>query len=114
MIHKKVCVIVLDWLVDFAFELLLTNAFYSCSSIKEVIFENPSSLKTIGFGVFESCYSLSNISIPSSVTFIGFFAFSGCKSLKPFKISKNIGQKIFDKRPSIPKNSRFPPSRIYI
>ncbi|MBQ8293385.1 MAG: leucine-rich repeat protein [Bacilli bacterium] len=56
-------------------------AFYGCKNLKEVIFEEGSSLTTINKGMFSNCKALISIEIPSSITKIKEYAFNGCENL---------------------------------
>ena len=56
------------------------------------------SVTSIGTGAFNSCSSLTDITIPESVTSIGSFAFSGCSSLTSVTLPEsvtNIGTSAF-------------------
>ena len=55
------------------------RAFQSCSSLTSVTI--PYSVTSIGDYAFRECSSLSSVTIPNSVTSIGNKAFSGCSSL---------------------------------
>ena len=55
------------------------SAFESCTSLTSVTI--PSSVTTIGISAFSDCTSLTSVTIPSSVTTIGNWAFEGCTSL---------------------------------
>ena len=57
------------------------DAFYGCSNLATIIFEEGSQLKSMGNYAFQNCSSLSSITIPASVTSIGSNAFYGCHSL---------------------------------
>ena len=67
-------------------ETIEAAAFYDCSSLATVTFENGSQLKTIGggssyYGAFSDCTALTSIEIPASVETIKASAFKGCSSL---------------------------------
>ena len=70
-------------------ETIEAAAFFYCSSLATVTFENGSQLKTIGggnshsyyYGAFSYCSSLTSIEIPASVETIKASAFKGCSSL---------------------------------
>ena len=50
-------------------------AFFACTSLKNVLFENPSQLTSIGNHAFDKCSSMDHLDIPSTVTYIGEDAF---------------------------------------
>lgn len=54
------------------------------------IFYIPDSVKTIGYGAFESCYNLRKILFGNNVTTIKSYAFHNCKHLGTLTIPKNI------------------------
>ena len=66
------------------------GAFYNCSSLTSVIFEENSQLTTIGYSAFVNCSSLTSIEIPNSVTDIGWSAFKGCSSLTSIEIPNSV------------------------
>ncbi len=53
---------------------------------ENVKFVIPSSVTSIGFIAFNSCWNLQEISIPPSVTSIGDGAFRGCRNLQEIKV----------------------------
>ena len=57
----------------------------------------PEPLKTIGYGAFYECKSLSEITIPENVTSVGSSAFQNCDALTKAEIkgSGSIGSKAF-------------------
>ena len=55
-----------------------SSAFYSCSNLISVTFEEESELKSIGEFAFGYCNGLTSIIIPSGVTSIGNYAFFVC------------------------------------
>lgn len=71
-------------------------AFKTCTSLKTVIFENNSLLKSIEgkyndkayLGVFSDCTALTSIRIPANVESIGATAFKGCAALKSVSFEK--------------------------
>ena len=56
-------------------------AFYYCSNLATVIFEEGSQLESLGKRAFNGCTGLTSITIPASVTSIGEDAFSSCSNL---------------------------------
>ena len=62
-----------------------TAAFFG-TSIEKV--HLPSTLKTIGVGVFNYCENLTAINIPADVEVVGDSAFKNCNSLKEVKFAK--------------------------
>ena len=58
------------------------DAFYGCTNLRNIIFEDGSQLETIGERAFRDCTSLESIEIPDNVTSIGNYAFNGCGSLQ--------------------------------
>ena len=65
------------------------RAFENCTSLTEVVFEEPSSLLFICSCAFKGCKSLVQISIPSKVLLIGNDAFFNCTSLEQISIPSN-------------------------
>ena len=63
-------------------EIIGGSAFYNCSSLAAVTFEDGSRLKTIRFGTFQNCAALESITIPSSVDSVSWSIFEDCSSLK--------------------------------
>ena len=63
-------------------------AFYSCSSLTEVII--PEGVQSIGNYAFDECSSLTEIVIPEGVKSIGDFAFRGCSSLTEIVIPEGV------------------------
>ncbi|MGN0907773.1 MAG: leucine-rich repeat protein [Bullifex sp.] len=79
-------------------------AFSRCMEMETVTFAEGSKLETIDFNTFESCRSLTEITIPSSVNTIREWAFNGCSSLTkvtiPASVTK-IGADAFGNCPSL-------------
>ena len=71
-------------------------AFESCSSLTSITI--PESVTWIGSSAFEGCGSLTSITIPESVTSIGSFAFESCYSLRSITFQGSMAQwKAIDK-----------------
>lgn len=64
------------------------RAFYSCTSLESITLSN--SLTSIAEGVFSSCHGLTNIVIPNGVTIINTGAFHDCMRLKSITIPKSL------------------------
>ncbi len=64
------------------------RAFQSCSSLTSVTI--PDGVTSIGYGAFENCELLTSVTIPDSVTSIGGSAFSGCSSLTSATIGNSV------------------------
>ncbi len=74
-----------------------TSAFQSCTSLTSVTI--PNSVASIGNFAFSGCTSLGRVTISSSVTSIGSFAFSGCTVLSSCYIMGNapgLGTSVFN------------------
>ncbi len=65
------------------------SAFYGCSSLTSIIFEENSQLTEIRHNTFYKCSSLSSIVIPNDVTNIESYAFYGCSSLTSVLFEEN-------------------------
>ena len=63
-------------------------AFNSCSSLTDVTI--PNSVTSIGGYAFNSCSSLTDVTIPNSVTSIGDWAFNHCSSLTAVTIPNSV------------------------
>ena len=62
--------------------LFIDHPFQECSNLENVLFQNPSNLKTIGIYAFYICKLLKSISIPSSVKYINDYCFYNCSNLE--------------------------------
>jgi hypothetical protein len=72
------------------------KAFYCCSNLSELIFEENSQLKWIEDAAFLLCEKLEKVQIPSSVTSIGEEVFAECISLKEVVFEENSQLKSID------------------
>ena len=61
-------------------EIIENHAFFMCTGLSTLIFENGSHLKTLGREVFSST-SIATVEIPASVTEMGIGVFQNCKKL---------------------------------
>ena len=66
------------------------SAFYNCTSLASVNFDDNSKLETIGQDAFGDCKNLAQISIPNNVTAIGSSAFYNCSKLKSITIPDSV------------------------
>ncbi len=57
-------------------------AFFGCTSMSTITFEEGSQCEYIGHGAFSSCSSLINIELPNSVRYIGEGVLTGCVKLR--------------------------------
>ena len=55
--------------------------FFHCDNLTQVVFEEDSSLQTIGWGAFGYCNSLTEVTIPDSVKSLDWYAFYYCTKL---------------------------------
>ena len=69
--------------------------FNNCLKLNEVVFENNSSLISLGKETFSSCVSLVKIDIPSFVKEIGKEVFKACNSLKELSVPSVIYKFLF-------------------
>lgn len=60
------------------------------SGKKQTEYTVPDGVRTIGFGAFEACNSLTSVNIPGSVEYIGQYAFAYCDSLDSVLISNGV------------------------
>jgi len=77
---------------------LTSSAFFGCSSLTSVNFQDISSLTSISNDAFNGCSGLTSINIPNSVSSIGQNAFTDCSSLMSINIPSSvtsIGQNAF-------------------
>lgn len=66
------------------------NAFYNCSQLESVVFEENSQLETICAYAFSNCTSLKMITIPANVKEIESFAFYNCYNLEKVTFEENL------------------------
>lgn len=66
------------------------SAFYRCTNLETVLFEEGSQLSYIGISAFECCSKLSSITLPDSLRTLGESAFSGCQSLQSLTLPEGV------------------------
>ena len=66
------------------------SAFYCCSNLEEVIFNENSIYSLIGHFAFEYCTSLTSIDIPEGITYICQETFYGCTALTTVKFPATL------------------------
>ena len=69
---------------------IMYSAFYECTQIRSLNFDNDCTITSIGSYAFYDCYRIDKVSIPSTVTSIGDYAFCGCYSLYDVMNSSNL------------------------
>lgn len=69
----------------------MSQVFMNCTNLREVLFEEDSSVTQIGQEVFKNDLSLLSIVIPPSVRTISSDAFTGCSNLESITINKQQG-----------------------
>ena len=69
---------------------ICANAFDTCRSLKTVVFEEGSSLKTIEDGAFFFCPNLASIALREGVETIGSNAFGSCEKLTQITIPDSV------------------------
>ena len=65
-------------------------AFCGCSNLREVVFEEPSSLVEIGWNTFKKCPKIEEIKLPYSLEKLGNFAFAYCRGLQKVTLSPKM------------------------
>jgi hypothetical protein len=73
-------------------ERILSGSFSHCEWIRELKFDSPSRVVSIGSRCFERCFMLESISIPASIETIGEGSFRRCKNLLEVRIE--VGSKL--------------------
>lgn len=67
-----------------------TSAFYFCSNLKSVTFEEGSDLKVIEYFVFQNCFALEKIVLPKSLLQIKAHSFWSCFSLTSIELPESL------------------------
>ena len=70
-------------------ETIGTEAFYNCSALTTLKFEENAEITEIGAAAFRSCTALEGVKIPASVTSLGILSFAGCSNLGYFEVEEN-------------------------
>ena len=66
------------------------SAFYRCTNLEEVWFEEGSQLSYIGISAFECCSKLGSITLPDTLQTVGESAFSGCERLQSLELPDGL------------------------
>lgn len=66
--------------------------FFNCVSLVDVHFAPDSKLETIQTNAFNSCTALKEITVPNSVINLSARAFQNCKSLETVRLGANVGK----------------------
>ena len=74
------------------FEIIKTSAFYNCTTIKHIYFEDNSNLTTIQNNAFYYCNMLETFQFPPKLTEIQTEAFRECSQLKEVKINSPLSR----------------------
>ena len=82
------CIVIPETLEYCAVTRIADNAFYGCTSLKQVIL--PDSLQEIGHHSFYACSQLGTVVVPESVTSLGAGCFCGCASLCSAELSEGL------------------------
>ena len=71
-------------------ESVVTAAGTNRNAVTDVIFNNPTSILSIGNDAFVNCVALKNITLPPNLVNIGDLAFDGCVALKNIILPPNL------------------------
>ena len=71
-------------------ESVCESKYERCFYLEEIIFEYPSSVISIKSSAFNSCFSLTKITLPSSLQIIEESAFEGCSALTQISIPSSV------------------------
>lgn len=79
-----------------------TGAFINCSSLSNIVFENPCKIQKFNIKLFENCISLEQIAVPDSVKIFATNTFLNCETLSTVFFSENsliedIPKELFEK-----------------
>ena len=69
---------------------ICTNAFYNCTALKNVTFEQNSALTEIRYCAFLNCGALESINLPDGLITIGTYVFSNCTSLFEIDVPASV------------------------
>ena len=73
------------------------SAFYNCSSLVDLKFEQGSRVVSIGKYAFSNCKALMSVTIPATTREVGSYAFRSCSSLSSVSFAENGVEISFDK-----------------
>lgn len=78
-----------EFCIDAGVERIASRAFFRCSKLVSLEFDEGSSLRSIGGYTFYGCTSLAQVEIPGSVSEVEEMAFAGCSSLANVTFERN-------------------------
>ncbi|MBR1988642.1 MAG: leucine-rich repeat protein [Clostridia bacterium] len=84
------CVSLVSVTIPASIKTIGENAFYFCTNLKSVIFEENSQLESIGDNAFEECSSLTEINLPEGLKSLDAVVFRACTSLKSIVIPEGV------------------------
>lgn len=79
-----------DLVVPKTVEKISGYAFYGCTTLQSVRFEDGSVCKRIGWGAFQNCTSLCALSLPEGFETFNTHAFKGCTSLSTLTLPSTV------------------------
>lgn len=77
-------------------EVIRSNAFQSCSSLKSIDLSLCENLRSIESHAFQSCSAVKRIKLPSSITSINYYTFNSCFALEKLDLSNCINLSSID------------------
>lgn len=88
-----------EYVVPKSVEFIQTCSFSNCQNLKNLTFEDGSSMQKLNHGAFAEAKSIETIDLPNSILLIDDFAFSYCESLKSFNfppLVERVQRRVFE------------------